>query len=45
MILGYFDEIHYDIFYNQESKKAIYSTKESKERDFIHRMCNKENPE
>ena len=42
MILGYFDKTHYDIFYNQESKKAIYSTKEGKERDFVRNMCDKQ---
>ena len=42
MILGYFDKTHYDIFYNQESKKAIYSTKEGKERDFVRKMCDKQ---
>ena len=43
MILVYFDNIHYDVFYNQESKKAIYSTKEGKEREFVRKMCNKQN--
>ena len=36
MIQGYFDKIHHDILYNQESKKAIYLTKEGKEREFVH---------
>ena len=38
MKIQYFDKTHYDIFYNQESKKAIYLTKEEKERDFVHKM-------
>ena len=43
MILGYFDKMHYYIFYNQESKKAIYSTKEGKKRKFVRKMCDKLN--
>ena len=42
-IIGYFDNIHFDLFYIQEMKKAIYSTKESKEREFVQRICDKEN--
>ena len=45
MILDYFDNICYNIFYNQESKKVIYSTRNDKERDFIHKICNEENLE
>ena len=33
MINGYFDNIHFDLFYNQETKKAIYFTKKSQERE------------
>ena len=39
MIIGYFDKIHFDLFYNQITKKAIYFTKKGKERDFVHRLC------
>ena len=43
MIIGYFDNIHFDLFNNHDTKKAMYSTKESKEREFVCRICNKEN--
>ena len=43
MILGYFDKTHYDIFYNHESKKAIYLTKEGEDREFVCRMYGKKN--
>ena len=43
MIIGYFDNIHFDLFYNQDTKKAIYSTTISKEREFIRRICDKGN--
>ena len=43
MIIGYFDKIHFDLFYNQDTKKAIYSTKESNEREFVGGICDKEN--
>ena len=42
MILQYLYDIHYDIFYNQESKKAIYSTKEGREREVVRRVCDKQ---
>ena len=45
MIIGYFDNMHFDIFYNQETKRAIYSTKEGKERDFVRRLCDEQNLE
>ena len=35
MIIGYFDNILFDLFYNQETKKATYATKESKEREIV----------
>ena len=43
MMLGYLYKIHYDIYYNQEYKKAIYSTKEGKERQFVCKICDKQN--
>ena len=45
MILGYFDKIHFDIFYNQETKKAIFSTKKGEEREFVRRICDAQNLE
>ena len=45
MIIGYFDNIHFDLFYNQDTKKAIYSTKKGKERDFVRRLCDEQNLE
>ena len=39
MILGYFDKMHYDIFYHQESKKSIYLTKEGKEREIVPKLA------
>ena len=30
MIIGYIDNIHFDLFYDQETKKAIYSTKKKR---------------
>ena len=35
MIIGYFDNIYFDLFYNQITKKAIYSTKKAK-RETLH---------
>ena len=43
MIIGHFDNVHFDLFYDQETKGAIYSTKESKEREFVQRICDKDN--
>ena len=43
MIIEYFDNIHFDLFYKQETKKAIYSIKKGKEREFMQRICDKEN--
>ena len=43
MTIGYFDNIYFDLFCNQETKKAIYSTKKGKEREFVQRICDKEN--
>ena len=43
MIIGYFDKIHFDLFYNQQTKKAIYPTKKGKERDFVRRLCDEQN--
>ena len=43
MIVVYFDNIHFNLFYNQVTKTAIYSTKESKEREFVQRIHDKEN--
>ena len=43
MILGYFDKIQYNIFYNQESKKVRYLTEEDKEWEFVRRICDKQN--
>ena len=43
MIIGYFDNIHFDLFHNQDTKKAIYSTKKSKVREFVRKICDKDN--
>ena len=43
MIIGYFNSIHFDLFYDQKTKKAMYSIKESKEREFVRRICDEEN--
>ena len=41
--MNIFDNIHFDLFYNQDTKKTIYSTKKSKEREFVRRICDKDN--
>ena len=43
MIIGYFDNIHFYYLYNQDTKKAMYSTKKGKEKEFVWRICDKDN--
>ena len=43
MTIGYFDNIHFDLFYNQETNKVKYSKKKSKERGFVCRICDELN--